>query len=261
MNAPDPQPTLREWRRQFLARPTLVSLAAATAVLTLAGPFGTDDRLSLVERGAYWAAVVFLSYAAGLWANIFAGRRVAARGARILASGLLCSMIVLAIVVTINLIAFGFWPSARAWVAYGGTIVVISLIVNTAIAFLLDADAGVAEATQPEPGPEGPAVPLLDRLPLDKRGPLVPLSVEDHYVRVRTAKGEELLLMRLSDAIREVGRVEGAQVHRSHWAAWSEVTAARREGDRAMLTMSHGPEIPVSRANLARIKEAGLLPR
>jgi DNA-binding LytR/AlgR family response regulator len=102
---------------------------------------------------------------------------------------------------------------------------------------------------------------LLDRLPLDKRGPLVSISVEDHYVRVRTAQGEELLLMRLTDAIREVGASKGVQVHRSHWVALDAVRAARREGDRAILTMAHGPEIPVSRTNVPAIREAGLLPR
>lgn len=260
MNTPDPQPTLREWRRQYLARPTLVALAAATAVLTLSGPFGTDDLLSLAERMVYWTVVAFGGYAAGLWANILAGRHVTARGPRILTSGLLCSATVLALVVTANLIAFGFWPDARGWLTYGGTIVVISLIVNTALAVLLDdAPRGAPEESQPQP--DSPGVPLLDRLPLDKRAALVSLSVEDHYVRVRTCKGEDLLLMRLSDAIREVGRTKGGQVHRSHWVAWAEVTAARREGDRAKLSMSQGPEIPVSRANLARIKEAGLLPR
>ncbi|WP_058246574.1 LytTR family DNA-binding domain-containing protein [Tropicibacter naphthalenivorans] len=80
-------------------------------------------------------------------------------------------------------------------------------------------------------------------------------------MRITTTKGQELILMRLSDAVREVGDTPGAQVHRSHWVSYSQVTAARREGDRAILTLSDGQELPVSRANVAKIKEAGLLPR
>jgi len=70
-----------------------------------------------------------------------------------------------------------------------------------------------------------------------------------------------MVLMRLSDAMKETGDLPGAQVHRSHWVAFSAVRAARRDGDRAILTLTSGVEIPVSRANLPKVKEAGLLPR
>ena len=101
---------------------------------------------------------------------------------------------------------------------------------------------------------------LLDRLPFDKRGPLLALSVSDHYVEVRTSKGHELLLMRLSDAIRETAPEPGLQIHRSHWVAKSAVQSARRDGARAFLTLIDGTEVPASRTYLPALKEAGLLP-
>jgi hypothetical protein len=61
-----------------------------------------------------------------------------------------------------------------------------------------------------------------------------------------TEKEEEMGLMRLADAMREVGDTRGAPVHRVHWVAFDQVRAARREGDRT---------------NLPKVKEAGLLPR
>ena len=93
------------------------------------------------------------------------------------------------------------------------------------------------------------------------RGALVALSSEDHYTRIRTTRGEELVLIRLADAIREAEPVKGLQVHRSHWVALDHIAAARRDGDRAILRLSIGSDIPVSRANVARLREAGLLPR
>jgi DNA-binding LytR/AlgR family response regulator len=69
-----------------------------------------------------------------------------------------------------------------------------------------------------------------------------------------------MILMRLADAIKEVGQTAGLQVHRSHWVAAAAVTSAKRTGDRAILTMSHGADIPVSRTYIPAIKEAGLLP-
>ncbi|MCW1932118.1 LytTR family DNA-binding domain-containing protein [Pararhodobacter zhoushanensis] len=98
----------------------------------------------------------------------------------------------------------------------------------------------------------------MARLPLDKRGALISLSVQDHYVEVVTLRGRELLLMRLSDAIAETGGDVGLQVHRSHWVALDQVRAARREGARGVLTLSDGREIPVSRTYAAAAKAAGL---
>ena len=67
--------------------------------------------------------------------------------------------------------------------------------------------------------------------------------------------------MRLSDAIRETGGTAGAQVHRAYRVAFGLVAKARRKGDRAILTLATGRDLPVSRATIATIREAGLLPR
>ena len=116
---------------------------------------------------------------------------------------------------------------------------------------------------RPAPVAGSPSVPapprLLTRLPLAKRGPLLSLSVQDHYVEVVTTRGRELLLMRLSDAIAETEGCAGLQVHRSHWVALDQVQAAHRDGARAVLTLSDGREIPVSRTYVPAAKEAGLL--
>ena len=102
---------------------------------------------------------------------------------------------------------------------------------------------------------------VLSRLPLDKRGRLICLSSEDHYTRVRTDKGEELILIRLADAIAEAAPMAGLRVHRSHWVASAQVTSATRKGDGATLTLSQGDDIPVSRFHMTAIRDAGLLPR
>lgn len=239
---------------------TLGVLAGVATVLALAGPFGTDRLLGLVPRFAYWGAICFPTYAAGVLIAVVLDRRMArARewlrvAAQALATGTAVSLLVL----LINLAAFSWWPDTHEAPAFFGTIFAIALIVTV----VLHIARSGRQAPTPAPTATAPkAPPILDRLPFDKRGALLALSVEDHYVRVRTATGQDMLLMRLSDAIREVGETCGAQVHRSHWVSFDAITAARREGDRAILTLSDGAEVPVSRANVAKIKEAGLLPR
>jgi hypothetical protein len=101
------------------------------------------------------------------------------------------------------------------------------------------------------------AVRFLNRLPAKLKGAvLYAVSAEDHYLRLHTSKGTDLILMRLSDAISELEGVEGAQTHRSWWVARDAVESGRREGDRAILVLKGGAEAPVSRQNVRPLREA-----
>jgi len=57
----------------------------------------------------------------------------------------------------------------------------------------------------------------------------------------------------------EAASCPGLQVHRSHWVARDKVMSGRREGNRAILTMANGREVPVSRTFIPAVKSAGLL--
>lgn len=246
---------LRETRAVLTNRTVLAGLTAAVVILTLSGPFGTDDMLPPAPRAAYWTAVVVLTYGAGvLVSHLFAALGKSSgvwRGVSILCTALAATVIVLAL----NYVAFGRSPVGMQ----AGWLLAVEILV---VAALVSAGLYVWTRAAPEPDDTGPRAPaLLDRLPLDKRGPLVAISVQDHYVQVITTRGRDLLLMRLGDAMREVGDVPGLQVHRSHWVALDQVRAARRVGDRAVLTMTDGQGIPVSRTYLPAIRNAGLLPK
>lgn len=81
---------------------------------------------------------------------------------------------------------------------------------------------------------------LMDRLPRHLRGnELWALKTEDHYLLVITSKGEALLRLRMSDALRELGSIEGAQTHRSWWIARSAFRGVRK-GDRISLLLPDG---------------------
>ena len=158
----------------------------------------------------------------------------------------------------INLALLGNVPGGPGAAGTLATILAIAAIASAGFRLARELQA----PAPPVAAAGGTAPPaLLDRLPLDKRGALVSLSVEDHYVRVRTTRGEAMVLMRLGDAIREAAPVAGLRVHRSHWVAREAVRAVRREGDRAVLQMTAGGDIPASRSHIPALREAGLLPR
>lgn len=248
------QSTLRRMRAHLAQPATLAVLAGIAGIVTLVGPFGTDELLRPFPRLAYWTVLAISTYGVGFLAGEVVGPRLreTSRPAQVLAVGCATGMGVVVVVLAVNFATFGYLPPPSEVPGFLVTLFGIALLI-TMILQVVDRPPGAAQDSAPPP--------ILDRVPLHRRGELVALSVEDHYVRIRTDRGEELVLMRLGDAIREAAGVPGLQVHRSHWVALGQVAEARREGDRAMLTMRHGGDIPVSRANVPAIREAGLLPR
>ena len=99
---------------------------------------------------------------------------------------------------------------------------------------------------------------ILSRLPIHlQSGELYALSAEDHYVRVHTSKGDELVLMRFSDALLETGDVDGLQIHRSWWVAKAAITEVKSKGRSAEITLKNACKAPVSRNERKRIRELG----
>jgi len=138
---------------------------------------------------------------------------------------LLISAIV-SVPVTLVLAAFqyGFnplWPPLD-WAVRYGYVIVISLT-NITIGYIAFKAFGLigAETTEQAPAVNvpadapSPAARFMERLPVKFRGArLYAVSSEDHYLRVHTDRGEELILMRLSDALRELSEADGVQTHR-----------------------------------------------
>jgi len=88
---------------------------------------------------------------------------------------------------------------------------------------------------------------------------LYAVSSEDHYLRIHTSLGEEMILMRLSDAMRELGDYEGLQTHRSWWVAKEGVVEKKSENGKKLLVLKSGSEAPVSRSFASAVKDAGLV--
>jgi DNA-binding LytR/AlgR family response regulator len=122
----------------------------------------------------------------------------------------------------------------------------------TAINMLIETRRAAVTSVSPEP-PK-----FLERLPLKLRGAEVwAIEAEDHYLRLHTSKGQDLILLRLADAVAELQGIEGLQVHRSWWVARDAITDAKRGDGRATLTLKDGAEVPVSRTYAGLLRERG----
>ncbi len=89
---------------------------------------------------------------------------------------------------------------------------------------------------------------LNSSIPADKRGDLIVLSAQDHYVKIITSNGSHLVRMSMKDAIALASDTDGTRVHRSHWVATKEMVLLEKRADRYFLSLRNGQQVPVSKS-------------
>ena len=87
-------------------------------------------------------------------------------------------------------------------------------------------------------------------IPEKLRGEIIMIEAQDHYVQVTTDKGQQLLRMRFKDAIERGSANTGILVHRSYGVSMSAFKAYSDSGEKPILTLKNGVEVPVSTAHI-----------
>lgn len=255
----------RNWFRQALA------VLGIGLLVSLIGPFGTFDEMGLPLRTTYWMALVALSWLQWLaldWlADAVAGHAFGTKPWPWWLQGVTVTLLgaaLLAVEVPLlrGLLGLSGGPPL---LELFGWIVSISLLVYAGVSGII---FWAQAAARSEPGKDS-AVPISSsgevrfqlRLPPDKRGALICLKTEDHYLRVTTVAGEALILMRMKDAVAELAEVDGRQVHRSYWVARAAVRQSWRAGRKRRLALDNGLEVPVSDSFAPALKAAGWFDR
>jgi hypothetical protein len=243
-------------RADFASRGPFVFWAVLTVIVALAGPFGSYETLALMPRLAFWAVLIGLAIVTATLVRAFV------RGTLDLQGFGRGSLLIAA------LLALVFPPAARAFAALvmadsasmpPSTGELALFVFCTALGIGAYRHGMRLKAEPPPAADADPqSVRLMQRLPPESRGALISISVRDHYVDVVTEKGQASLLMRLSDAVAETEGVDGAQVHRSHWVAWTGVLGLLRDGTRLSLSMQGGGVVPVSKTYRAAVEARGI---
>ncbi len=105
---------------------------------------------------------------------------------------------------------------------------------------------------EPDSGEEGnahsfPTPGFLDRLPSELGRNILAVEAQEHYVRVYTDRGDDLVLYRFGDVVRDLNALGlGMQVHRSYWVSERAIKDVQRAGKSYRLTLSNDLEVPVS---------------
>ena len=237
--------------------------AASSLVFALLAPFGTD-RIPVQQRIIEYFAIGFASFAL-LWPPMRLALRFGDRHGLPELFVLVGGLVILTLPVTLvgGLIIHLFQPVTPPMDLPRVYFMILTMVLPFGAAYLMVERRllhrpAPATGAPPETPPTGP-VKLIARLNPRLGGQVLALQGEDHYVRVHTALGSELVLMRLGDAIEELGGLAGERVHRSWWVAREAVGAARVTGRRAALTLTSGLDVPVSREATLRLRRAGWL--
>lgn len=265
-----------EWRRELAAAALLGLFLGAI------GPFGTWSNSGFGIRLAYWVGIMVVGvvvYGFGMRLALYWGERWRqpvwfVLPLSVLAISLPMSLLTSTVVLTL-------WPVVRSHMRpfdwYGQAVVMGLPLAAAALwsrrAFpVLAPAAPEPAASEPPPSEPPPSEPppsepmgeaagarLLQRLPPRLGRTLLCLQMEDHYVRAHTARGSELVLMPLRDAMAEAAGIEGMQVHRSWWVARAAVSQPVQRGRNLVLVLTNGIEAPVSRSFVSALRAEGWL--
>jgi len=229
--------------------------SAAGVFMALAGAFNTGDA-PLLDRLIYWVVAVNVG---AIWAQIV---RAALRRIPPLDTDYTLAAIATTLAVAIPGSFFVWLLSGLMFDDRLGLSNLLQLVIPmvvisgamTAVFVLI----GFARTRATVAGPAPPR--FLDRLPLKLRGGAIyAVEAEDHYLRLHTSKGQDLILMRLTDAIGELDGIEGLQTHRSWWVAKDGVANVRRDAGKVILVLKDNSEAPVARNNVRALRDAGWL--
>lgn len=247
------QLTLRQMQRQFKEPKFYAYMIVAIIILTMSGPFGTLEHYNFLERFAYWAILTPTTY--------------------LLASGV-------ATIVTVSLTR----KNLNSWLAYicGGTTagIIVGMFVwlfgvfldqsfgqsisglLTAMTYTIPITIGVTmlfkvseKTSEDKLQTQMSENKFFERIPKHLGRDLISLNSQDHYVKVTTSMGSELILMRLSDAITDLDGLDGIQPHRSWWVAKKHAAQIKTDNGKKIIELSNGDIVPISRSKIKDVSD------
>ncbi|MBO9502309.1 LytTR family DNA-binding domain-containing protein [Brevundimonas sp. A19_0] len=231
--------------------------AIAGVVLALSGAF-TGPGLSLTARLTYWVPMMVAGASWGQVCSLLLDRFVNLDDRPWLMVATLTA-VMFGPLLLIVWAGTGLFFERELYTVATMAQMAVPVLVITATMSAINVFVTRARTVETHEAPAGQApARFLDRLPPKlKGGRLIAVQSEDHYLRLHTDRGSDLILMRLADALGELEGLEGAQTHRSWWVARDAVTDVARGDGRAVLTLDGGLTVPVSRRHARALRAAG----
>jgi len=242
-----------EPRRRFAL--DLLLLAGFGLAMAALGPYRTLD-IPDATRTAYWLVATTGAGLAGILVDWAIGQRIRGFWLRIAIVSLVATVPVTPFIYALNALILDL--PRRPWLMpqLAWQVLVVLLLVMALRALLWRRIVETRTVVAP-PLPEAERAFRM-RLSAKRRAArLIALEAEDHYVRVHTDSGSELVAMRFADAVGELALAHGYRLHRSWWVSAEAIEGVRWNRGTGEARLAGGLTAPVSRSCAAVLKEAG----
>ncbi len=228
---------------------------------------GPSRGLSFAARMAFWALHVFvplalaqgcqilLAYISPFSGNVWASLAVAGIAASAIFAPLALALD-LAFAAVDKLAQYERFSMAEVldeWLSLAPPVMLVWIGLNAARFLRLPP---VTSPPEPTPQEINARPKFMARIPAARRGQLIAISAELHYLRVYTTLGDTLILQGFGGALSELGPDAGLRIHRSHWINPNFVTDLSREGARMEVSLVTGLVLPVARSRRAAVAAA-----
>lgn len=233
----------------------LVLLVSTGLIVSFLAPFDSSDR-PLAWRIVYWVSAIFGGGLIGVAVDEAVRRKVARFWLRLALVCLLMTPLVAAFVVALASAMTGASLSSFQPARLLFEVLLLCVATMTLRQFALGR-APVVVTVERADAPD-PTATFRQRLSAKRRAArLVAVEAEDHYLRVHTDAGTELVTARFADALAELDRAPGFRTHRSWWVAADAIEDVRWRRGAGEARLTGGLCVPVSRSNAAALKQAG----
>lgn len=264
--------------REFLEARDLATDTVVVAIfvlfLTFLRPFGMH-QIDMFYAGFFWSVMCFTGYVIYSPTMFFLSKlldrnlpeRINNKAVRLVLSTLVASVLMGLLAPFIINLFFNYFDNSYLQslpmsilycTVIGGIIAGVSSIKSLMLQqqqlLKQSAEELALESEKVDTIQSQPIESLINELPIAKRGRLICLQMDDHYLNVITDKGEHLLLMRFKDALEKLEHYDGFQTHRSWWVAKDAVVDTKKDGRKLILVLQNGTEVPVSQTYLANTK-------
>lgn len=238
------------WLRRLAADVALWS--AIGVVMAVLGPFGSSER-SLPERLLYWQLCMVGGGIIGIAIDQPVKRRLPQFWLRLITVSVAMTP---PVTLLVGLVNHWLGPMRLTWSNVAQPTFQVFVVCFAAMIF-----RQLVWTTPRPPAVDDGADPLeVFRLRLSAKrraAGLIAVQAEDHYLRVHTDAGDELITARFGDALGELAATPGFQTHRSWWVAADAIEDVTWLRGRGEAKLKSGLTVPISRSQAAPLKAAG----
>lgn len=243
-------------RRRLAAE--LVLLLAMGLFMGAIGPYGTAV-LPPLQSYVYWIACIVGGGLIGIAIDETLGPRAGGSWRRLVLTSLAMTPAVTWLVILVGHVVAGHSIRVPRYLTLTWQVFIICVPVMALRALVWRRPRTVIETriVIAPPLPESEAV-FRRRLSARRRGArLIAIEADDHYLRVHTDAGSELVTASFASALEELAGAHGFRTHRSWWVAADAIETVRWRRGLGEARLAGDLVVPVSRTHAPAVKAAG----